>query len=116
MSELEQKVESLRRMSRQQLKDRWRDLFKVAPPAAFTPDLLARGIAWGLQERALGGLSAAARRVLSAGEGGAGAPAKRKTSRRVLRPGNRLRDVQFHRNGDSVTSGLFNHIVPPRKA
>ena len=77
-------------MGRQQLKDRWRDLFKAVPPAAFTPDLLARGIAWGLQEKALGGLSAEARRVLSEGGGGAGAPAKRQASRRFLRPGNRL--------------------------
>ena len=77
-------------MSRQQLKDRGRDLCKAAPPAAFTPDLLARGIAWRLQEKVLGGLSAEARRLLGAGGGGAGAPAKRPASRRVLRPGNRL--------------------------
>ena len=88
--ELEQDVEGLRRMSRQQLKDRWRDLFKAAPPAAFTPDLLARGIAWRLQEKALGGLSADARRMLGAGGGGAGAAAKRRASRPTLRPGNRL--------------------------
>lgn len=56
-NEPEQQVESLRRMSRQLLKDRWRDFYKAAPPAAFTPDLLARGIAWRIQERALGGLS-----------------------------------------------------------
>ncbi len=54
--ELEEEVSALRRLSRQQLKDRWRDLYKAAPPASFTPDLLARGIAWRLQEKALGGL------------------------------------------------------------
>jgi hypothetical protein len=88
--EIEQEVESLRRMSRQQLKDRWREMFKASPPVAFTPDLLARGIAWRLQEKALGGLSADARRLLGASEGGACAPAKRRTARPVLRPGNRL--------------------------
>ena len=89
--ELEQQVESLRRMSRQQLKYRWRDLYKAAPPAAFTPDLLARGIAWRMQEKALGGLSAEARRLLGVGLEGAGGPAKRRcASRPALRTGNRL--------------------------
>ena len=77
-------------MSRHQLKDQWRDLFKAAPPAAFTPDLLVRGIAWRLQERVLGGLSGEARRLLGSGGGGARALAKRRASRPLLRPGNRL--------------------------
>lgn len=90
-SELDQQVENLRRMSRQQLKDRWRSLYKTAPPAAFTPDLLARGIAWRLQEKELGGLSSEARRLLGAGRAGAGGLAKRHAaSRPALRPGNRL--------------------------
>lgn len=87
--ELEQEVESLRRLSRQQLKDRWRDLYKSAPPAAFTPDLLARGIAWRLQEKALGGLAPEVRRMLAGG--GEGRPRRRRSSARgSLRPGNRL--------------------------
>ena len=78
-------------MSRQQFKDRWRDLFKAAPPAAFTPDLLARGVAWRLQERVLGGLSAEARQVIGAGGTGEGGSKKRRsTTRPSLRPGNRL--------------------------
>lgn len=88
--ELEQEVLSLRRMSRQQLRYRWRDLFKAVPPVAFTPDLFARGIAWRLQEKALGGLSAEARRLLGSGGAGAGAQAKARASRPILRPGNRL--------------------------
>ena len=47
-SEIEQEVEGLRRLSRQQFKDRWRVLYKAVPPVAFTPDLMARGIAWRL--------------------------------------------------------------------
>ncbi len=90
-SELEQQVESLRGMSRQQLKDRWRDLISATPPAAFTPDLLARGIAWRMQEKALSGLSAEARRVIGPGAQGEGGPVKRSSSSRPsLRPGNRL--------------------------
>ena len=89
--ELEHQVERLRRLSRQQLKDRWRDLYKAAPPAAFTPDLLARGIAWRLQEKASGGLSTEARRLLSVGGEGVGGSAKRRAaSCTALRPGNRL--------------------------
>lgn len=88
-SELEQEIELLRRTGREQLKARWRDLYKAAPPAAFTPDLLARGIAWRLQENALGGLSPAARRLLS--QTGEGVSRPLRTSTRVaLRPGNRL--------------------------
>jgi hypothetical protein len=78
-------------MRRQQLKDRWRDLFKAAPPAAFTPDLLARGIAWRMQEKALGGLCADARQVIGVSETEQGISARPRTkSGPSLRPGNRL--------------------------
>ena len=88
-SELEQEVAGLRRLSRQQLTDRWRGLFKAAPPAAFTPDLIARGIAWRLQEKALGGLTSDVRRLVAAD--GEGKPVRRRSpARTVLRPGNRL--------------------------
>ena len=88
-TELEQEVEGLRRLSRQQLKDRWRALYKTAPPAAFTPDLMARGIAWRLQEKALGGVPPDVRRVVTGS--GEGTPLRRRTpARAALRPGNRL--------------------------
>lgn len=77
-------IAGLRKMSRQRLKDRWRDLFRAAPPAAFTADLLARGIAWRLQERALGGHAASARAALKCPD------APRASRRPALRPGNRL--------------------------
>ena len=89
MAELEQEVESLRRTSREELKTRWRDLYKAAPPTAFTPDLLARSIAWRLQVKALGGLSPAARRLLS-GSGEESSLSRRTSTRVALRPGNRL--------------------------
>jgi len=88
-SELEQEIEALRRMSRAQLKDRWRGLYRAAPPLAFTPDLLARGIAWRLQEKAQGGLSAEARRMFGGSD--EAVPKQRRASARAsLRPGNRL--------------------------
>ena len=78
-------IASLRALSRQQLRQRWRDLYRTAPPAAFTPDLLARGIAWRLQEKALGGLSGDARRLLRTNT-----EDKAPKARSALRPGNRL--------------------------
>ena len=83
---LEQQVHGLRAMSRAQLTALWRDLYNAAPPAAFTPDLLTRGSAWALQEKALGGFSSDARRMLVAG----GAGGRTRQSRRSLKPGNRL--------------------------
>lgn len=87
--ELEREVEGLRRLSRQQLKDRWRALFKAAPPAAFTPDLIARGIAGRVQEEALGGVTPEVRRLLAGGGNGASSR-RRSAARATLRPGNRL--------------------------
>ena len=90
-TKLEGEIASLRRISREHLKDRWRALYKAAPPAAFTPDLLARGIAWKLQEKALGGLSAEVKRLVAIDGAGEGSPAPRRSvSRLTLRPGNRL--------------------------
>ena len=83
---LEQQVEGLREMSRQQLIGLWRMLHKAAPPAAFTSDLLARGIAWRMQEKKAGGLSPDARRVIGDNGGLGGA----RRSGRTLKPGNRL--------------------------
>ena len=81
---LSEEIAGLRKLSRQQLKDRWLNLFKAAPPAAFTPDLLARGIASRLQERELGGHSASARAALKY------ADARMASCRTALRLGNRL--------------------------
>ena len=82
-AELEIEVARLRRLNRQQLEDRWRAVHKAPPPVAFTPDLLARGIAWRLQEKALGGLSSEHRHRLQSDS----VEPKRQCK---LRPGNRL--------------------------
>ena len=84
---LEVELLALPTLGRARLRERWRELFKVAPPISFTPDLLARGIAWRLQEKASGGLRASARRLLS--DEGRGFHRQR-TARLSLRPGNRL--------------------------
>jgi len=46
------------------LRKRYRELFRTEPPTAFGPDLLRRGIAHRLQEKAYGGLSTSTRRLL----------------------------------------------------
>lgn len=56
MRDLDNQLAALATMSPAQLRSEWLSLYKTpAPP--LTADLLARGIAWRLQERAHGGLS-----------------------------------------------------------
>ena len=47
-----------------QLRIRYRELFRTAPPPAFGPDLLRRSIAQHIQEKAYGALPPATRRLL----------------------------------------------------
>jgi len=84
---LERELLALPKLGRARLQERWRELFKVAPPISFTPDILARNIAWRLQEKALGGLSASARRLLNDEPR---VSTRRRVARVSLRPGNRL--------------------------
>src|SRR6266480_6045020 len=46
------------------LRKRYSELFRTGPPKAFGPDLLRRGIAHRIQERAYGGLAVSTRRLL----------------------------------------------------
>jgi hypothetical protein len=48
----------------QQLRQRWRTLFRAEPPPAFGPDLLRRSIAQRVQEQHYGGLSTTAQKEL----------------------------------------------------
>jgi hypothetical protein len=56
---------SLPHLARHALRERWQEAYGAAPPAHFGRDLMVRAIAYRLQEQALGGLSAAARRALA---------------------------------------------------
>jgi hypothetical protein len=51
-------------MNVSELRSAWRGTFASAPPSAFSRDLLARAIAYRLQEEAYGGLSASTARLL----------------------------------------------------
>jgi DUF2924 family protein len=63
-TDLTHDLAALARMPIQQLRERWRTIFRAEPPPAFGPDLLRRSIAHKLQEKHYGGLSAAAQRQL----------------------------------------------------
>lgn len=55
---LEAQLSALLSMTPARLRAEWRSVYKAEPPA-LTADLLARGVAWKLQQRVHGGLPAA---------------------------------------------------------
>ena len=61
---VESELDRLTKMPIAGLRNRYRELFRTEPPKAFGPDLLRRGIAHRIQEKAYGGLPAATRRLL----------------------------------------------------
>jgi hypothetical protein len=63
MSRLDDMLAALATMSPAQRRDEWQRVHKTLPPR-ISPDLLARDIAWQLQERAFGGLAPSAAREL----------------------------------------------------
>jgi Protein of unknown function (DUF2924) len=86
----------LARASRDRLAEHWAEYFGVAPPPRTSRSLLIRAVAYKMQERALGGLPPAIRRLLS---NDGPAPARRS---RVLRPGSVL-VREWHGVGYQVT-------------
>jgi hypothetical protein len=61
---VEAKLDRLAVMPIAQLRVRYREVFRSDPPKAFGPDLLRRSIAHRIQEKAYGGLSRSAQRLL----------------------------------------------------
>ena len=57
-------VAALACLSREELVDRWQKIYGTPPPKGVRQDLLVRAIAWHLQAKRLGGLSAETRRLL----------------------------------------------------
>jgi hypothetical protein len=82
---------SLPHLTRDALRERWREVYDTEAPAHLGRDLLIRAVAYRLQEQAQGGLSAAVRRILArAAENGAtGRPVQAMPTRQV-KPGARL--------------------------
>jgi len=74
-----------------ELRGEWRRLHRMPPPMRLSRDLLTRGIAYKLQERAYGGLSmAAARKLEHASADPQSRGAAKPTPSLSLRPGTRL--------------------------
>ena len=86
----------LERASRARLAEHWAEYFGAAPPPRTSRALMIRAVAYKMQERALGGLSAAARRLLAGQE-----PAAVRR-RRTLSPGTVL-IREWHGIGHQVT-------------
>jgi hypothetical protein len=82
---------SLPHMTRDALRERWREAYGTDAPPHLGRGLLMRAVAYRLQQRALGGLSAVAKRALvQAIEGRAGGRPDRGPPIRQLKPGARL--------------------------
>jgi hypothetical protein len=82
--------------SRDRLAEHWAEYFGAVPLPRTSRSLMIRAVAYKLQERALGGFSAATRRLLSSQEP---APVRR---RRALSPGTVL-IREWHSVGHQVT-------------
>ncbi len=65
-SEVIAEVEKLRTLGKDDLRARWSTLFGKAPAPALTKDLLARMIAWRIQEKFYGGHNKATLKLLDA--------------------------------------------------
>src|SRR4051812_6021070 len=66
--ELGTALAGLDRASRHRLAEHWAEYFGAPPPPRTSRSLMIRAVAYKMQERALGGLSAATRRLLSGEE------------------------------------------------
>ena len=58
-------IEELQEATSVNLKERWRALYRSEPPRRISRDLLIRALAYRIQEKALGGLKPATRRLLT---------------------------------------------------
>jgi hypothetical protein len=64
-ADLATRLVALRGKSHATLRAEWRRLYRSEPPKRVSRDLLELGVAWKLQERALGGMSAALKRRIA---------------------------------------------------
>ena len=94
--EIDTALAGLERASRHRLAEHWAEYFGAAPPPRTSRSLMIRAIAYKMQERELGGLSAATRRLLYRQRP---APVRR---RRALSPGSVL-VREWHGVGHQVT-------------
>ncbi|MFM6829707.1 MAG: DUF2924 domain-containing protein [Novosphingobium sp.] len=90
MENLSDTLNGLAAMPPAALRAEWRRLYR-SPAPELSPDLLARGIAWRIQERQHGGLAPAVERELGRlSQQGAAAPQPGASAPASVRPGTRL--------------------------
>lgn len=89
-SALSQRLDALMDLSLYDLRQQWRRLYRMQPPARLSRDLLTRGIAYRLQEQQLGGLPKAVRRRLAAADPAFARPGAGRSAPLTIKPGTRL--------------------------
>ena len=88
--DLDATIRELADLPRQNLTERWRQLYRAAPPKGISRPLLLRAVAYGMQVKRTGGLKPAVRRQLrKLAEGGSTRAAENLNSARIA-PGMRL--------------------------
>jgi hypothetical protein len=102
---LEAEIDRVRSLGLDRLRTLWRTTLRSSPPAALTKDLMARMIAWHIQEQALGGFDPDTAKLLDGlargDKPGADGP-------RRLKPGTVLvREYQGERHTVTVVPGGF---------
>lgn len=81
---------SLEALTNFELRNEWRRLHGMQPPKRLSRDMMLRGIAYKLQERAFGGLSKSVQRLLSGAEFTFSSDLGRKAPRVTVSPGTQL--------------------------
>ena len=85
------RVAALAHMERAKLRAEWRRLFRAQPPPGIRRDLMTLALAWRIQERAFGGMTAAEkRRLLRIADDTKNAPKPSPAPAIRLKPGARL--------------------------
>jgi len=110
-ADIEARIIALETLTIADLRIEWRRLYRATPPIRLSRDLLIRGVAHMVQERALGGLSLSIRRRLRSlskapnrRDGAAAAPAI------TLKPGTKLvREWHGHAHTVSVLDDGFEY-------
>ena len=103
--DLRAEIERMRTLGVDQLRTLWRSTFGLAAPPALTKDLIARMLAWRLQEQSIGGLNQATVKLLNSMRQGENSPDARK---RRLRSGTVLvREYQGERHTVTIVPGGF---------
>lgn len=102
--EIAAQIDEIRSLNKDQLRQRWEAMFKKPAPDALTKDLLARMIAYRIQEKAFGGLDRETEKLLESYARGekAATPQRRMKSGTVL-----LREYQGVRHTVTVADGGF---------